>query len=116
MKSQICYNERNKATFHVECKKALRNLAKAMGLDKWQYDLSVNKGGIAVSGEVTLHTEKVYVQVSEPLAGSGSEILFRSCNGRKDYSGGQNRFAPVEALESLENFAEAVTNVGNSGR
>src|SRR3546814_14054234 len=60
------------------------------------FDLRSNQGGIAVSGEITLHHEHVYVQVCQPATGADSGILIRSCKGRRDYTGGPNNFAPLD--------------------
>lgn len=95
----IVYNEPKKTVFHREAKKALKDLAKKLGLDSSEYDLRSNKGGIAVTGEITLHTDKLYVQISGDVFGGGLKILYRTCKGRKDYSGGQNNFADVSKLE-----------------
>ena len=70
--------------------------AKAMGLEKGEFDLRSNKGGIAVSGEVTLHSDNAYIQVSQSMG--RANVLYRSCNGRKDYSGGQNQYVDVSKL------------------
>ncbi len=63
-----------------------------------QYDLRSNKAGPAVSGEVTLHTDTLYVQAMEPLFYGNPCLLVRTCNGRKDYTGGSNRYLSPEAL------------------
>jgi hypothetical protein len=44
---------------------ALKALADALRLSSGEFDLRSNKGGIAVSGEVTLHGDDLYVQVSQ---------------------------------------------------
>ena len=49
-------------------------------------------------GEVTLHADRLYVQVSQPATGSDTGILFRSCEGRRDYVGGRNNFASLDLL------------------
>jgi hypothetical protein len=59
------------------------------------FDLRSNQGGVAVSGEVTLHADRLYVQASQPTTGSDTGILFRSCDGRRDYVGGVNNFASL---------------------
>lgn len=38
----------------------LRRLAEALALQPAAFDLRFNKGGIAVSGEVTLHGDELY--------------------------------------------------------
>lgn len=98
MTQDLGYNEEGKAAFHKEAKAVLKKVAKALGLTPADYDLRSNKAGIAVSGEVTLHTDKLYVQVSQSMMGNGKEVLYRTCEGRKDYTGGQNNFAAAGAL------------------
>lgn len=65
----------------------LRRLVKDIGFEKGTYEIHVNRGGSAVSGEVILHHEHLYVQ----LSGFGHDAGFaRRCKGRKDYVGGVN--------------------------
>ncbi|MCP6769212.1 hypothetical protein NL529_30635, partial [Klebsiella pneumoniae] len=72
------------------------------------FDVRSNKGGIAVSGEITLHHEKVYVQVSQPFGGGDTGILIRTCNGRRDYTGGPNHFASLALLDDVPTLAARV--------
>ena len=111
MSNSLSYTSAPKETFHREGKKVLRALAKSMGLEAGSYDIRSNKAGIAVSGEVTLHGENIYVQLSQPCYGSGNEILYRTCNGRKDYSGNTNNFAAVSELEDINAFACRLINL-----
>lgn len=96
LESDLSYNESGKLLFHKEAKSALRKVAKTLQLNSNEFDLRSNKGGIAVSGEVTLHTESLYIQISQSMG--QANVLFRSCNGIKDYSGGQNRYVKIESL------------------
>ena len=64
-----------------------------------------NLGGIAVSGEVTLHHDRLYVQICQPATRCDSGILIRTCRGRKDYTGGRNNFAPLRCLDNIEALA-----------
>jgi hypothetical protein len=91
-----------KAAFHKEGKQFLKSLAKALALRPGSFDIRSNLGGIAVSGEVTLHHERLYVQLSESAIQPGVSILYRSCQGRKDYSGGQNHFCAIGSLTSSD--------------
>ena len=100
---QVSCDDLNKGKFHRAAMKTLRDLATKLGLSKEQYDVRSNKGGHAVSGEITLHTDNVYVQISE--GSNGMQVLYRTCKGRKDYSGGTNNFTSLEALYS-ESFVE----------
>lgn len=81
------YNEEVKAQYKKLAMSVFRTIAKDLNLDKSTYDLRWNAGGIAVAGDVTLHHEKFYLTSSE------SGIMWRTCNGRKDYTGGRNQWA-----------------------
>ena len=65
-----------------------------------------------MSGEVTLHADRLYVQVSQPATGRDTGILFRSCEGRRDYVGGPNNFA---SLDLLHRPAELVRRIKTAG-
>jgi hypothetical protein len=98
-----------KDAFHKVVKIRLRKLAKILGLTTADYDLRTNKAGIAVCGETTLHTDNIYIQVSQSCLGPGHEILYRGCNGRKDYTGKRNHFASISVLDdNLNVFAEII--------
>ena len=80
----------HKRNFHLRGKKHLRELADELGFTREGAKIRSCKGGIAVSGEVTLHADYLYVCISHNYA------YFRVCNGRKDYSGGKNyNFDPL---------------------
>jgi hypothetical protein len=88
-----------KRAFHKEGKKFLAKIAADLGLTKADYDLRSNVAGIAVSGEVTLHTDTFYLQLSESFMKPGVGMLHRSCKDRKDYTGGQNNMVQLKDLE-----------------
>ena len=96
------YDAGAKAAFHVAAKNQLKKLADALALDRCNYDLRSNMGGIAVSGEITLHHDNVYIQVQQSCMGGG--ILFRTCEGRKDYTGGHNNW--VDNLNMLNDIPQ----------
>jgi hypothetical protein len=66
--------------------------------DPDQYDLRSNFAGPAVSGEITLHADEIYVQVSIPCIRPGREVMFRRCKGRQDYLGDRNHFCDIAVL------------------
>jgi hypothetical protein len=103
-----------KDDFHREGKKVLRRLAACMGLRPSEYDVRSNKAGIAVSGEITLHTDSIYLQLEQSVMGDDAALLMRSCKGRKDYVGGMNHFAPIDALADLEQLAVYLEGVGRN--
>lgn len=88
-----------KKQFHSRARSFLRSLANdRFRLEPGAYDIRSNPAGIAVSGEVTLHTDTLYVQISADRLGMGA-IMYRKCSGRKDYTGGRNRFSDVLSFE-----------------
>lgn len=99
------YDADAKAKFHKAAKKQLRLLGDALGLDRCNYDLRSNMGGIAVSGEVTLHHDNIYIQVSQPCWNTDTGVLFRTCKGRKDYVGGRNNCCSLGMLNDIPQLA-----------
>ena len=89
----------DKEQFHRKYRKVLRDLAKSFGLTQNQYEVRSCKGGSAVLGEVILHTDNLYLQVGGSLCGSDDPtVMYRTCNGRKDYCGGVNQFMRIDQL------------------
>ena len=106
-----------KVAFHYAGRRFLNKLAQVLGLAPTSFEVRCNLAGIAVSGEVTLHAERLYVQLSESAVGGGGvSILYRSCKGRKDYTGGQNHWKRIADLErdgALERFVESCQRLMN---
>jgi len=94
-----------KERFHKEGKLVMRRLAEALGLARGTFDIRSNKAGMAVSGEVTLHSDRYYVQAGKTCRGPRGNVLFRLCDGRKDYCGKTNNFATADELEDVKGFA-----------
>lgn len=87
-----------KKTFHKEARKFLKNLGETLGLS--DYEVKVNAGGDAVSGEATLYSDRLMVSICADLAYQGlGPVLFRSTNGKKDYTGGGNNWVNVVNAE-----------------
>ncbi|MBL7598997.1 hypothetical protein INQ10_23470, partial [Escherichia coli] len=80
-------------------------LADALGLCDGTYDIRSNKGGPAVSGEITLHGEEAWVQLSLGCSGPGREVLYRRVRGRDDHCGDRNHWASVNDLMAPDRFA-----------
>lgn len=92
-----------KEAFHRDGQKFLHGVAAALGLQKQDYDVRSNKAGMAVSGEVTLHSDDLYLQLSESALGApGVTALYRSCDSRKDYCGHQNHSARIDKFRGAE--------------
>lgn len=97
----LCYcDPAYKDSAHRHAKKVLTYFATViLGLEPGTFEVRSNKGGIAVGGEVTLHTDKfpgcelgIYVQICDSSVNS---VMFRTCTGPKDYSGGKNCWTSV---------------------
>jgi hypothetical protein len=104
----VAYDAPAKEAFHRNARRQLKLLAAALGLPAEKFDLRSNKAGIAVSGEITMHADHLYVQVSQPALGFDSGILYRTCDGRKDYAGGPNNFASLNLLHRPEDLARRI--------
>ena len=100
-----------KHAFHKDGRRFLRRLAAAVGLPKGSFDVRSNLGGIAVSGEVTLHSDTLYVQLYESVCRSGVAVLYRRCRGRRDYCGEANFFVDPAALQDAERMEQFVRNL-----
>jgi len=107
----VAYNMMAKREFLRVGRQMAIHLAAKMGLNEDQYDVRVNKGGIAVSGEVTLHTDKHYVQFAQATGILEKGFLVRSCKGRKDYVGGRNHFVKWEDLRDLKKVVEFILSL-----
>ena len=105
----VGYNIERKDAVKRAGMKFLRDTVKVLGWSKDTYDIRYNAGGIAVSGDCTLHHDRVYVTFNADGYG-GMGILIRTCGGRKDYTGGRNQYVSFENL-SVERFAEIVSKV-----
>lgn len=111
----VSYDEAAKRTLHSEARKSLTRLAAALELARGDYDLRHQTGGPAVSGEIILHSDQLYVCVS---SGSmrGMDILFRRVTSRTDYCGARNHFAGIRELMEPERFAARITGELGIGR
>jgi hypothetical protein len=98
-RKSVTYDDAAKKAFHAAAGRQLRRLAAELGFEKGSFDLRSNKAGPAVSGEITLHHEDLYVQVSQSSSGPERWVMIRTCEGRKDYSGGRNHFASIDWLD-----------------
>ena len=104
-RKRVSYDPEAKRLFHRHARHQLLALAATLGFGEDQFDLRSNEAGIAVSGEITLHADQLYVQVSQPATRADTGILFRSCRDRRDYVGGVNNFASLDLLHRPDELA-----------
>jgi hypothetical protein len=109
--ARCAYDPEVKQRFHTAARARLRRLATTLRFPLGSFDLRSNLGGIAVSGEITLHHDDVNIQVWQPASGADSGILIRTCQGRRDYTGGRNHLAPLRLLDDALTLAAQVRAV-----
>lgn len=109
------YDDEQKGLFLATARRRLKSLAATLGFTPESFDLRANRGGIAVSGEITMHHEQLYVQVCRPATRADTGILIRTCRGRKDYTGGRNHFASLSLLDDLPALASRCRAVLQEG-
>jgi hypothetical protein len=93
-----------KRAFHRAARAFLQALAADLPLKPAQYDLRRSPGGMAISGEVTLHADHLYVQVTKSRC---CDILYRRCDSREDCHGGSDHcvsFAELLDAHTLRAF------------
>lgn len=96
----------SKKQFHADGKKFLKAFAAEVGL-AGACEIRSCLGGPGVLGEVVLHADGLYMQLFESM-GPGVRILYRSCQGRKDYSGGNNMFVAMKDLQDENALARFI--------
>lgn len=90
-----------KRSFHSLGRRLLKDLASELRMPAGSYEIRSNLGGVAVSGEVTLHHEGLYVQLSDNM-GAGAHVLYRTCKSRRDHSGGMNHWMSLSRMTVAE--------------
>jgi hypothetical protein len=106
----VAYKPERKVLFHRHGKALLAQIAQDLGYSEDQYYLHNNPAGINVSGEIILHTDHLYIQFSQRCFSGGElDILFRDCQNRRDYTGGQNRFMRFDALLDYDTALQRFT-------
>jgi hypothetical protein len=108
-KGSYCYNEAAKAEYKQAAMGVLKKLAgpSCLNLPKGSYSIRFNAGGPAIWGEATLHSNEVYMQIAVGACGP-TPIMYRTCDGQKDYHGGNNCWVRLEMLEE-RGYSELLT-------
>jgi hypothetical protein len=102
------YEDARKADWLKTGRRLARQLAKELGLKEKTYEVRVNPAGPAVSGDVHLHGEHIYVSFSQScLRDMG--FMWRTCSNRKDYTGNMNRWEKWEMLLDLQQLASIMS-------
>jgi hypothetical protein len=86
----------SKTKFHRLGKRYLHELAERLGLNASEYDVRSNTAGPGCLGEVTLHSENIYLQIGGSF--QWPTFYYRCVKGRRDYTGGRNTMVPYDLL------------------
>ena len=108
LKRDTSYNPGNKKAYHNAAKTLLRRIQRQLEGYGQSDPVRSNQGGIAVSGEITLHYDHLYIQVSQTGLRDSNGVMFRTCDSRKDYSGHQNNFCDYDTLADPDAFCALV--------
>ena len=107
----IAGNYTNKVAFHKLARKVCKQIAADLGLAAGTFDVRTNMAGDGVGGETTLHADTLYLQFGTDSPGF-LEVLYRTCEGRKAYNGGLNRWVRYEMVcKDYPNFLELLRNL-----
>ena len=74
---------------------ACKSVAEDLGLEPGTFEVRTCEGGSAVPDEVILHGESLYLCIGTSKPGGKLVGYARSCEGRKDYTGGANRWLSI---------------------
>lgn len=55
-----------------------------------------------------MHGDRLYVQACQPATGHDSGVMFRTCQGRKDCTGGLNNFVSLDLLNDPGQLARTI--------
>lgn len=95
------YENQQKDEWLKAGRRILRQLAKELGLPKGSFNIRINAGGVAVSGDAILHGSWIYVNLSQSCLGNDFGFMWRICKCQKDYTGGSNQWSKWETLLDL---------------
>jgi hypothetical protein len=107
----LAYDFMNKQEFAALGKKLAKFIAKSLGLQKGSYTVRWNPGGDAVSGEVVLHTEHLYINLGQSCL--GNQFMYRWVKDQNDYIGGRNRWMNFTELLNIDLAIATFKNVMN---
>jgi len=107
------YSYENKESYRKMGRSILRQIAKDMGMQKGEYDIRWNPGGIAVAGDHTLHTDRIYVSFCDNC--NTGWFYWRTCESRRDYTGGTNQIVMWSSLikNGLDSLIRNLRNAQN---
>jgi hypothetical protein len=98
-----------KKDFHYFGALFLRSLADRIGLQRGTHHVRSNLGGDAVSGEIYLRHDKLYMWITQSFDGQVL-LIYRACNGRRDSIGEQNNTIKLIDMKDDARAAELVQN------
>jgi len=104
--------EATKEEFIKLCRAYLKMIVAELGLTKEQYEIRVNRSGVAGSGDITLHSDTLYVQLSQSCC-YRSMFMYRSCKGQRDCIGGTNQWMEWKKLLDISSVVDTFKKTSN---
>lgn len=106
------YHPQNKSVFLHNTARLAERIAQDLELAPGSYDIRTNRGGIAVSGDVHLQSNSLYVSFTADSEFCGAKrFMFRRCRSRKDYVGLQNRWVDWMDLATAGGYNAALEDM-----
>lgn len=99
----VAFDKAAKDRFHVDGRKAMRQLARALCYVEGQFEVSSHEGDISISGDVTLRSNDVSVAISVGPLHEGHEVRYSARTGPA--SRDRLRYAPIAELLKPDRFA-----------
>ncbi|WP_242121382.1 hypothetical protein [Sphingomonas lacusdianchii] len=97
------YDQAAKERFHVDGRKAMRSLARALALAEGSYEVSSHPGDISISGDVVLQSADLTVSLSVGPLHEGHEVRYTARRGPAARD--RLRYAAIHELLKPERFA-----------
>lgn len=104
----VSYDDGAKRAYHAQGRTALRHLADALRLERGDFDITSCVGGPAAAGEISLHSNELYVMIGIDWPEEHRHVLFRRVASRTDYTGGPNHWASIRQLLAPDSLATRI--------
>ena len=110
LQGKCSYNLPNKQLFRKLATKLLREVA---ALIDDHAEVAYNEAGVACSGDAMLHGDHIYVSFKADGLSSRLGIMYRTCKGKKDSTGGPNNWFRYNRLaeDGVAGFARAILDL-----
>jgi len=96
---------------HRDASRFLRRIASDLHLSDADVTLRLHKDSAKVAGSISLHSDSLCVLVANAKHRPGISIVYRSCRGRDDHSGGSDNFVSLAQIASDAGYRNFISNL-----